>query len=64
MRFFMHQRILWAIFPQGQNRASSGRISVVDVTQAPGGQLGAAVRKGEKISVTGLKSEINRQALG
>jgi hypothetical protein len=37
--------------------------SVVDVTPALGGQLGAAVRKGEKISVTGTKSEINGQSL-
>jgi hypothetical protein len=37
--------------------------SVVDVTPALGGQLGAAVRKGEKITVTGTKSEINGQSL-
>jgi hypothetical protein len=37
--------------------------SVVDVIPALGGQLGAAVRKGEKITVTGTKSEINGQAL-
>jgi hypothetical protein len=37
--------------------------SVVDVTPALGGQLGATVRKGEKITVTGTKSEINGQSL-
>jgi hypothetical protein len=37
--------------------------SVVDVTPALGGQLGSAVRKGEKITVTGTKSEINGQSL-
>ena len=37
--------------------------SVVDVTPALGGQLGPAVRKGEKITVTGTKSEINGQSL-
>jgi hypothetical protein len=37
--------------------------SVVDLTPALGGQLGAAVRKGEKITVTGTKSEINGQSL-
>src|SRR6202453_2171101 len=37
--------------------------SVVDVTPALGGQLGAAVRKGERITVTGTKSEINGQSL-
>ena len=37
--------------------------SVVDVTPALGGQLGAAVRKGERITVTGTKSEINGQYL-
>jgi hypothetical protein len=37
--------------------------SVVDVTPALGGQLGAAVRKGEKITVTGTESEINGQSL-
>lgn len=37
--------------------------SVVDVTPALGGQLGAAVRKGEKITVTGTQSEINGQSL-
>ena len=36
--------------------------SVVDLTPALGGQLGAAVRKGEKITVTGTKSEINGQS--
>jgi hypothetical protein len=36
---------------------------VVDVTPALGGQLGTAVRKGEKITVTGTKSEINGQSL-
>jgi hypothetical protein len=37
--------------------------SVVDVTPALGGQLGPAVRKGEKVTVTGTRSEINGQAL-
>jgi hypothetical protein len=37
--------------------------SVVDLTPALGGQLGPAVRKGEKITVTGPKSEINGQSL-
>jgi hypothetical protein len=37
--------------------------SVVDVTPALGGQLGAAVRKGERITVTGTKSEINGQSI-
>src|ERR1700677_1992994 len=37
--------------------------SVVDVTRALGGQLGAAVRKGKRITVTGTKSEINGQSL-
>jgi hypothetical protein len=37
--------------------------SVVDVTPALGGQLGLALRKGEKITVTGTKSEINGQSL-
>jgi hypothetical protein len=37
--------------------------SVVDVTPALGGELGAAVRKGKKITVTGTKSEINGQSL-
>jgi len=37
--------------------------SVVDVTPALGGQLSPAVRKGEKITVTGTKSEFNGQAL-
>jgi hypothetical protein len=37
--------------------------SVVDLTPALGGQLGAVVRKGEKITVTGTKSEINGQSL-
>jgi hypothetical protein len=37
--------------------------SVVDVTPALGGQLGPAVRKGEKITVTGTKSEINGQSV-
>jgi hypothetical protein len=37
--------------------------SVVDVTPALGGQLGPAVRKGEKVTVTGAKSEVNGQPL-
>lgn len=37
--------------------------SVVDLTPALGGQLGPAVRRGEKITVTGTKSEINGQSL-
>jgi hypothetical protein len=37
--------------------------SVVDLTPALGGQLALAVRKGEKITVTGTKSEINGQSL-
>jgi hypothetical protein len=37
--------------------------SVVDVALGLGGELGAAVRKGEKITVTGTKSEINGQSL-
>jgi hypothetical protein len=37
--------------------------SVIDLAPALGGQLGPAVRKGEKISVTGTKSEINGQSL-
>ena len=37
--------------------------SVVDLTPALGGQLGSAVRKGQKITVTGMKSEINGQSL-
>jgi hypothetical protein len=53
------------------NAAPSGEVrslylqngSVVDVTPALGGQLGPAVRKGEKITVTGAKSEINGQSL-
>jgi hypothetical protein len=40
-----------------------GNGSVVDLTPALGGQLGPAVRKGEKITVTGTKSEINGQSL-
>ena len=36
--------------------------SVVDLAPGIGGQLGAAVRKGEKIAVTGTKSEINGQS--
>jgi hypothetical protein len=37
--------------------------SVVDLEPRLGGQLGPAVRKGEKITVTGTKSEINGQSL-
>ena len=37
--------------------------SVVDLAPALGGQVGPAVRKGEKITVTGTKSEINGQSL-
>jgi hypothetical protein len=37
--------------------------SVVDLTPALGGQLGSVVRKGQKITVTGMKSEINGQSL-
>ena len=37
--------------------------SVVDLAPGLGGELGAAVRKGEKITVTGTKSEINGQSL-
>jgi hypothetical protein len=37
--------------------------SVVDVAPALGGQLGAAVRKGERITVTGTKSEVNGQSI-
>jgi hypothetical protein len=37
--------------------------SVVDLTPTLGGQLGPAVRKGDKITVTGTKSEINGQSL-
>ena len=37
--------------------------SVVDLTPALGGQFGPAVRRGEKITVTGTKSEINGQSL-
>jgi hypothetical protein len=37
--------------------------SVVDLAPALGGHLGPAVRKGEKITVTGTKSEINGQSV-
>jgi hypothetical protein len=37
--------------------------SVVDLAPGLGGQLGSAIRKGEKITVTGTKSEINGQSL-
>src|ERR1700761_2153783 len=37
--------------------------SVVDLEPRLGGQLGPAVRMGEKITVTGTKSEINGQSL-
>jgi hypothetical protein len=37
--------------------------SVVDLAAGLGGQIGPAVRKGEKITVTGTKSEINGQSL-
>jgi hypothetical protein len=37
--------------------------SVVDLEPGLGGQLGPAVRKGEKITVTGTKSEVNGQSL-
>ena len=37
--------------------------SVIDLAPGIGGQLGGAVRKGEKITVTGTKSEINGQSL-
>ena len=37
--------------------------SVVDLAPGLGGQIGSAVRKGEKITVTGTKSEINGQSL-
>lgn len=37
--------------------------SVVDLAPALGAQVGPAVRKGEKITVTGTKSEINGQSL-
>jgi hypothetical protein len=37
--------------------------SVVDLTPALGGQLGPAVHKGDKITVTGTKSEVNGQSL-
>jgi hypothetical protein len=36
---------------------------VVDLTPPLGGQLGTVVRKGEKITVTGTKSQINGQSL-
>ena len=37
--------------------------SVVDLAPGLGGQIGPAVRKGEKITVTGMKSQINGQSL-
>jgi hypothetical protein len=37
--------------------------SVVDLAPGIGGQLGPAVRKGQKITVAGTKSEINGQSL-
>jgi hypothetical protein len=37
--------------------------SVIDVTPGLGGQLGPAVRKGAKITVTGTQSEINGQSV-
>jgi hypothetical protein len=37
--------------------------SVVDLEPGLGGQLGPAVRKGQEITVTGTKSEINGQSL-
>ena len=37
--------------------------SVVDLAPGISGQLGAAVRKGDKITVTGTRSEINGQSL-
>ncbi len=37
--------------------------SVVDLAPGLGGQIGTAVRKGQKITVTGTKSEINGQSL-
>ena len=37
--------------------------SVVDVTPALGGQLGPALRKGARVTVTGTESEINGQSL-
>jgi hypothetical protein len=37
--------------------------SVVDLVPGLGGQLGSAIRKGEKITVTGTKSEVNGQSL-
>ncbi len=37
--------------------------SVVNLTPALGGQLGAIVRKGEKISVTGAKSQVYGQSI-
>jgi hypothetical protein len=37
--------------------------SVIDLAPGLGGQIGSAVRKGEKITVTGTKSEINGQSL-
>jgi hypothetical protein len=37
--------------------------SVVDLEPGLGGQLGPAVRKGQRITVTGTKSEINGQSL-
>lgn len=36
--------------------------SVVELAPGIGGQLGSVLRKGEKITVTGMKSEINGQA--
>jgi hypothetical protein len=37
--------------------------SVIDVTPGLGGQLGSAVRKGAKITVTGTQSQINGQSV-
>lgn len=37
--------------------------SVINVAPGLGGQVGQAVRKGEKVTVTGTKSEINGQSL-
>ena len=37
--------------------------SVVDLAPGLGGQIGPTVRKGEKITVTGTKSEVNGQSL-
>jgi hypothetical protein len=37
--------------------------SVIDLSPGIGGQLGPTIRKGEKITVTGTKSEINGQSL-